>query len=465
MSNQRKIEKEWDIHDYDKKIARYHDKAERELSKRNYETLMEYDKSMIRIPLSKALRYKHFGSVMIMTKRLSDNKEWKDVLKNDIDDMTVWIMETYGDHKGQETHSSYDMKKVLKLFFRWFKTGDRRKKVNQPEPYEIQDVHLGKVKDKIVREDLITEEDLKQLLKACESNLRDKAFIHTHYDAGTRATEILTLRLRDVKFDDNGAIINVIGKTGARPIRLIESVPSLLSWVQNHPFKDNQDSPLWIITEKKHYGKPMTYHSAKVMIDRRAKKANLQKRIYLHLFRHSEATRTALFMGEAQLRKRHGWTPNSRMTARYSHIINEDVENAIFEHHGITPKEEKKPETPVKCQFCDMFNPSDSKTCSKCSKPLDLEYAIQLDEQKQEEKKSMQDQIDALKSDFTNLQNEKQGVEEGREEDKKTVTKEKKKREDHDTMLAKVLEEIQKQRQDMQDQIDELKKELSKKKD
>lgn len=93
MSNQRKITKEWDVHDYDKKLARYHDKAKRELSKKNCETLMEYDKSMIRIPLSKALRYKHLGSVMIMTKRLSNEKEWKDVLKDDIDDMTVWIME------------------------------------------------------------------------------------------------------------------------------------------------------------------------------------------------------------------------------------------------------------------------------------------------------------------------------------------------------------------------------------
>lgn len=405
MSNQKKITKEWDVHNYDKQISQSFAKMKTAFSKRNYETMQEYDKSMIRIPLSKALRNKHLQALLQITKKV--NKDWKDVLRDDIDDITVWIMETYGDHKGQETHSSYDMKKVLKLFYRWFKTGERRKRPNQPEPYEIQGVTLGKVKDRIVREDLVTEDDLEKLLVACLS-VRDKAFIHTHYEAGTRPGEILSLRIKDVKFDEHGALINVIGKTYARPIRLIHSVPNLLTWIQNHPYKDDPDSALWIITEKHHYGQPMSYATADRLLKNALKRSKLNKKINLNLFRHSEATRTANFMTEPQLRKRHGWTANSKMTARYVHLVNADVENAIFEHYGIKKKEEKKQDMPTKCQFCDMFNPVGSEVCSKCAKPLDIEAAIKLDEKTQEEKEKLAKKIETLESKMIELANQKQ---------------------------------------------------------
>jgi len=392
-------DKEWDIHNYNHSIDLILKSAKRDLPKRNYELLCDYDKSMVRTALSKATRTKHLQTILTESKMI--NKEWKDVLRADVDELVFKIMETYADSKGQESYSSYDMKKILRIFFRWMKTGNRKKKANEIDPYEVQGIELKTVKDKIVREDLLDDDgdDLEKLLKACGDNARDRAFIDVHAEAGTRPGETLSLRIKDVKTDDNGAVINVIGKTYARPVRLIRSVPNLLAYLQNHPYRTTPDAPLWIMIDPDDYGKPMTYVSARAMVLRRVKNAKMTKKIYLNLFRHSEATKLANFMTEAQLRKRHGWTATSKMPARYVHMVNSDVENAIFEHYGIKKKEETKPDAPVKCQFCDMFNPHDSEICSKCTKPLNLEVAIKQDEETQKQKETLESKLDSIQED------------------------------------------------------------------
>ena len=373
------------MHGYDKKIAQTLALARRDLTKRNYQTVLDYDKAMKLQTLAKATRLKHIQAVLQITRKL--NKDWNDVLRDDIDTLTIWIMDTYADHKGQESNSSYDMKKILRLFFRWFKTGQREKSPHESEVYELQGITLHKVKDKIVREDLLTSDDLKKLLSACLT-IQDKAFIHAHYEAGTRPGEILSLKLKHVKFDEYGATISVSGKTYSRKIRLVESVPHLLAWYQHHPFADNQDYPLWITTDhnqKDAYGNAWTYAGCNNKLKRLSKRSGLTKPINLNLFRHSEATRTASFMTEATLRKRHGWTGNSKMSARYVHMVESDVEDAILSHHGLKKKVEKAENTPIKCQYCDMFNPPDVALCSKCSKPTNLEEAIKQDVQRQQQ--------------------------------------------------------------------------------
>lgn len=201
-------------------------------------------------------------------------------------------MSKFAENNGQESNYSYDHKKVLKIFFRWLKLGSRElNEVGDPE--ETKKVNLGKIRDKIVREDLITDEDRKRLLVSCSGNLRDRALIDVQCEAGTRPGELLTLKIKHVKFDEYGAIIHVDGKTGARPVRLIRSTPNLSSWIDAHQFKDNPNAPLWINMSKKYFGTQLSAASARQIIQRVCKKANMSKRVYLNLFRHSEATNSA----------------------------------------------------------------------------------------------------------------------------------------------------------------------------
>ncbi len=396
LAKKNKIE----IYDYDNRIKSTVNLIKKNLSKKTAVLIQEYDNVMISQSIAKATRHKHLQTVLNLSRFLK--KEWKDVTKKDIDSLVAKIVQTYSDN-GQETHTTHDHKKILKIFFRWLKLGSRDKN-EVGDPSETKYIKLKRVKDKIVREDLLTESDRTRLLYACGENVRDRAFIDCHFEAGTRPGEILNLQIKHVKFDKFGAVLHVDGKTGARPIRLVKSTPSLASWLSVHPFKNKPDSPLWIMFTKPKYGHPLTYHAALVMVKRRCEIAHLSKRVHLNLFRHSEATETAKYMTEAQMKKRHGWTSESKMPARYVHLVNADVDEAIFKHYGITKNEETKQKLPQKCHICEMPNPPEATICCKCGKPLDLEAGLKMEqvekEQQQTKIKHLEEQVEKIMIGF-----------------------------------------------------------------
>jgi len=378
-----------------------------ELSSANVELVSKYDKMMISISLSKATRLRHLQTVLSLSRLL--RKDWKDVTRKDVEELAFEIMQRYGDSKGQETHSSFDHKKILKIFYRWFKLGSRD--YNEVgDPVETKGIKLRRVKDNLARESLVTQEDLEKLLKACGENLRDRALIDVQSEAGTRPGEILSILLKHIKFDNYGAIIHVDGKTGPRPVRIIKSVPSLAAWVNAHPFRDNPNAPLWIKTDHRGYGQMLTYAGARMIIKRRCDMAKLPKRVWLNLFRHSEATETAKFMTEAEMKTRHGWSRNSRMPGRYTHLVSEDVDEKILSHYGLR-KEENSEKSPKICTICKMANSCESKLCSHCGKPLDIQTALELEEKSETEKIEREKRLAEVEATTKNLAEKLEAVE------------------------------------------------------
>ena len=362
----------------------------------DFKLLEKYEIIMINESLAEATRCKHFEILLSLTRMIS-KKSWNTLNQDDIDLLVSNVMKTYS-VDGKETNTTYDHKKILKIFFRWVKLGSRSfREVGNPP--ELKNVRTKTVADKIVREELVTPEDIVNLLSVC-SNLRDKALLHVHYEAGTRPGEILSLKIKHVKQDKYGMIIAVDGKTGARPIRLIESVPSLSKWLSSHPFKDDPESPLWVNISKLNYGTRLTHQSATLILYNACKKSQIGKKINLKLFRHSEATRTAMFMTEATLRKRHGWSPTSKMPSKYAHINQKDVEDSILGHYGIKQEEERINKVPKICPVCKNQNSYDSETCDNCSKPLDLEKAILLEEIVQKEKDDLEKRLKTIEDRF-----------------------------------------------------------------
>lgn len=385
-----------DIYKLDKQLSRVWKQINSTLSQESIKIIENYDIEMINLGIAKATRIKQLKVIHSISRRI--NKEWSDVTKNDIDKLVKDLMNEYGDVNGDETESSRDFKKILKLFYRWFKLGSRDfKEVGDPD--ETKKIRLRKPKDKITRENLLREEDLTKLLYSCGENLRDRAFIDVHFEAGTRPGEILSLQLKHVEFDNVGARISVDGKTGARPIRLIRSSPNLAAWCNAHPTRDNPDSPLWILLDKRNYGKPMTYVAAKAMVDRRCKMAEIPKHVNLKLFRHTAATAMSKILTDAEMKKRHGWTRSSNMPSRYVHLVDSDVEEKILAHYGIDkkPKSQQK-NLPKICYICQLPNSRESKLCSKCGKPLDLKTAVGMDEQKDK-------RIDQLETQMSKILN------------------------------------------------------------
>ncbi|MEX0597682.1 MAG: tyrosine-type recombinase/integrase, partial [Candidatus Paceibacterota bacterium] len=377
------MSQEFQILDYDRKLQGIMRKAEKHLSTSNLSIIKKYDTEMATLGLKKSTRAKQISLIVSMSIRLGKN--WKDVTKSDIDELIRNIIDDFGDNLGGETETTRDYKKSLKPFFRWFKLGIRDYR-EAGDPIELKSIRMKSVKDKIVREELLTEEDHKKLIEACSNNARDRAFLDVHYEAGTRPGEILSLKIKHVKFDKNGATIHVDGKTGPRPVRIISSVPNLAKWLEIHPFRDNSDAPLWILMDEDNYGQQLTYSGARALLQRRIHKAKINKHVNLKLFRHSEATRLSKHLPEYTMRLRHGWTKNSSMPARYVHLVNADVDEKIFEMYGITTKkEEEKLNLPKKCPICDIHNSPESEICYKCGRPLDLKKALELEDKSKEQ--------------------------------------------------------------------------------
>lgn len=366
-----------DIYGYDRQINNIYSNIEKDLSQKTIQLIKKYDIVMINESRAKSTRRKQLQTIYLLSKMI--HKEWDEVTKDDIEVLVAEIMTKYAEPNGQESHYSYDYKKILKIFFRWLKLGSReQKEVGDPE--ETKKIKLGKIRDKIVREDLITDEDITKLLKACSGNVRNRALIDVQAEAGIRPGELLSLQIKHVKFDKYGAMIHVDGKTGARPVRLIRSVPNLASWLDVHPLKNDTESPLWINLGKRNYGEKLGAGATRQVLKFACEKAGITKRVHLNLFRHSEATNSAKYLTEAQLKKRHGWSSVSRMPSRYVHLVDSDVDEAILKQHGIIMNDENEKEMPKMCHICSMPNSPESELCNKCGKPLDIKKAIELEE-------------------------------------------------------------------------------------
>lgn len=223
-------------------------------------------------------------------------------------------------------------------------------------------------------------------MDGCNGNPRNEALIDCAIDAGSRAGELLNLKIKHVAQDKYGYVLKVDGKTGQRPIRIIEAAPKLALWL-SHPLRKNPNSPLWPQLTKNNYGKPLTYSAARQVLIRvsentKRKHESFNKRIFFTLFRHSAATKAANFMTQSQMTKRHGWVEGSKMPEKYVHLVNADVDAAFFKHYGIKVEEDKENQikTPKICPICEMPNSFDSELCSKCGKPLDLSVIIKIDE-------------------------------------------------------------------------------------
>jgi site-specific recombinase XerD/ribosomal protein L40E len=296
-----------------------------------------------------------------------------------------------------------DYKIVLKKFFKWF-----RKTEDYPE--EVKWIKAKIKNNSLLPEELLCEEDINKLVEASH-HPRDKALIQVLYESGCRIGELLSLKIRNVQFDVYGAVLLVNGKTGQRRVRIVASSPALATWINNHPLRENPDSPLWIGLATRNRNKVLTYTGAKELLKRIAKKAGIKKRIYPHLFRHSRATKLANALTESQLKQYLGWVQHSNMASTYVHLSGRDVDKALLRLNGI-PMDEEEGEEQFKvkiCPRCQVKNSPTAKLCDACGLALEVKAAVEIDETRAKVDKLMNELIrnpkvlDALLESIENL--------------------------------------------------------------
>jgi integrase/recombinase XerD len=132
---------------------------------------------------------------------------------------------------------------------------------------------------------------------------------------------------------------------------------------------------------------PLLYDGAWFLLKRLAKKAGVKKKVNLHAFRYSRASRLANALTERQMEQYLGWTTGSKMPRVYVALSGRDTDTPILRMNGIEVEQAKttKAKLPAStCPRCKQKNTALHRFCASCRLPLNLEVALQAEEAKTE---------------------------------------------------------------------------------
>ena len=266
-----------------------------------------------------------------------------------------------------------DYKIAVKRFYRWLLNDDG------DIPECVKWIKKKRVTNRHVKPDgLITEAEIALILENCK-NSRDRALFSLLYDSGCRIGELMTLKNRDIDFDQYGAVLSVAGKTGYRKVRVVgNSVSYLREWQNSHPHRNEEDFWLFSGISDNTRDKAMTYDDLHSALKKTLRRAGIKRRIYPHLFRHTRATILASRVTEAPLEAQMGWIHGSRMTQTYVHLSGRDQDRAILKAYGIEVQDDApiESERPLNCPRCNEPNDKIARFCWKCGMILDKTLSV-----------------------------------------------------------------------------------------
>lgn len=121
---------------------------------------------------------------------------------------------------------------------------------------------------------------------------RDLTLLATLYDTGARVSELINLKVRDIKFDDFTTTVRLFGKgSKIRIVPIIGNTADLLRrYIEEHDLSTKYNNYLFVSKLKK----PLTEPGIKYIIEKYRSLAEKEsslvpKNIFPHMFRHSKA--------------------------------------------------------------------------------------------------------------------------------------------------------------------------------
>jgi len=290
-------------------------------------------------------------------------KSFEAITKEDMENFLISIKDC-----PEKTKSN--MKVVLKKFFQWFYKMENKE---YPEIVKWIKTSVKNARRKMP-EELLTLKEVLDLANVSD-NLRDKALVLVLYESAMRVGELIDLKIKDVVSDNYGILLTISGKTGMRKVRLVNSVNSLVLWLNNHPEKNNPDAYVFVSFNRYRYGKKLIIRSIQKILRTLKERTEIKKHIHPHLFRHSRLSElTRKGYPESFLRQFAGWTAKSNMPEVYIHLSAKNIDDMMLEKEGL--KELNKLEIvnvlkPITCPKCSEINQATNKFCSRCATPLD----------------------------------------------------------------------------------------------
>jgi integrase len=373
----------------------------------------------IKIEINPSAQYrKSIIETLSIFVRFTDNKSFKDVTKGDILSFLESFRKTEAAdplHKWIGTYNVFRMH--LLRFFKWYYSPELEP-AKRPKPPLLENIPKLKRKEKSIYKpsDLWTQQDDLLFLKYCPS-ARDRCYHAVSRDLSCRPSEILRLKIRDIAFKTIGtsqyAEVVVNGKTGTRPIPLINSIPYLKDYLDHeHPQPRNPAAPvicgvgkslgrhIHSISLAKIYIKykqeifPKLLESPNVLPEDKQKIRELLKKPWNpYIRRHSALTEKSTILKEHVLRQHAGWSGSSQMHLKYLHYFGNESNESLLEAYGLVDHGIQIDQLrPKQCPNCSEPNKPDSKFCAKCRMVLSYDSYSEVLE-KQREEKSQWDEL------------------------------------------------------------------------
>ena len=373
-----------DVHNTEKKYRLNNQKLQNSefVSEENKKAVSRFADKCFAEGLSKARVKKYLTNFHTILKMAEKDFSLKEADKEDLEPLVAKIEQS---NYAEATKS--DFKTALTKYYKVMEGN------GQKYPEKVNFIDTTRDKTKIEHPDILEKEEIEQIIQACKND-RDRAMYKVLYEAGVRAGELMSLRIRDVSFNKQGVKLNVRGKTGNRKILVVESERYLRNWLSKHPFSNRNNAPLWVKVDGKNIDEQtpeemaISYDYMRINLKRKAGKAGIRVKkkengktsseVYPHLFRHSRATHLATKMTEAAMKEYFGWTQNSDMPQTYIHLSGKDIDREIMKIYGL--EEEKEENKKKKCPRCLKNYKGSEKFCPRCGAPLDQETAMKTQE-------------------------------------------------------------------------------------
>lgn len=351
------------LYDHDYRLVNAKRRIGELQEKDNPELILKFLEKLFAEGLSKPRVIKYANHLKKISQKMG-----KSFLEVDEEDITWFLSEL--EQSDYSEHTKKDYKVVLRRFFRYLGKEELVKDVK---------ITLRKNRKKLPDE-ILTEAEIMKMINAAD-HPRNKAIIGLLYEAGLRVGELASLRIKNVEFDDDGAVIKVRGKTGERRVRIVTFSSTVANWLQMHPKRDDKEALLWVNLSTNYDKEGIRYEGIAQNIKRIAKKAGVKKSINLHLFRHSRATHLAKVLTEAEMNVYFGWTQGSNMPATYVHLSGRDLDDKILQIHGLRPKNKDRENEmkPIECPRCKYINAPINRFCGRCGTVLDEGERVKLE--------------------------------------------------------------------------------------
>lgn len=215
-----------DIHNYKKRLEKVEKRIKNSsISEKNKKIIFDYEKQMF----IREFSLPRIERCIYIIGRISEklDKDLDCLEKEDIEASLEWIQ-----RKDITDWTRYTYKQVFKTFL---------KKSGKNDLACL--IVVKSVRNKIP--DIFTRQEVLKMIEYARHPM-DRALIAALYETGCRIGEMASLQIKNVHFDNYGAILIVNGKTGMRRIRIIFSAPYLSAWLEMHPTKLDIEAPFWI---------------------------------------------------------------------------------------------------------------------------------------------------------------------------------------------------------------------------